>query len=93
MMIVCVCLMLLGFSTIDLPRMLNRALVLLFWYHLGYMTHTYLEPQKGNIENKKETVITAALSIGILIIGIRGGGQIGHDFRGLSFQPDVQELF
>lgn len=71
--IVCVCLMLLGFSTIDLPRMLNRALVLLFWYHLGYMTHTYLEPQKGNIENKKETVITAALSIGILIIGIRGG--------------------
>ena len=73
-MIVCVCLMLLGFSTIDLPRMLNRALVLLFWYHLGYMTHTYLEPQKGNIENKKETVITAALSIGILIIGIRGGG-------------------
>ncbi|WP_022789690.1 acyltransferase family protein [Faecalicoccus pleomorphus] len=72
-MIVCVCLMLLGFSTIDLPRMLNRALVLLFWYHLGYMTHTYLEPQKGNIENKKETVITAALSIGILIIGIRGG--------------------
>lgn len=79
-MIVCVCLMLLGFSTIDLPRMLNRALVLLFWYHLGYMAHTYLEPQKGNIENKKETVITAALSIGILIIGIRGGGRLATIF-------------
>ena len=78
--IVCVCLMLLGFSTIDLPRMLNRALVLLFWYHLGYMTHTYLEPQKGNIENKKETVIAAALSIGILIIGIRGGGRLATIF-------------
>lgn len=77
--IVCVCLMLLGFSTIELPRMLNRALVLLFWYHLGYMTHTYLEPQKGNIENKKETVITATLSTGILIIGI-GGGRLATIF-------------
>lgn len=91
--IVCVCLMLLGFSTIDLPRMLNRALVLLFWYHLGYMTHTYLEPKKGNAENNKETVITAALSIGILMIGMRGGGQIGLDLRGLFFRQGVQELF
>lgn len=81
-MIVCVCLILLGFSTIDLPRMLNRAFVLLFWYHLGYMTHTYLEPQKGNIENKKETVITATLSIGILIIGIPGGGRLATIFVG-----------
>ena len=72
--------MLLGFSSIDLPRMLNRALVLLFWYHLGYMAHTYLEPQKGHIENIKETVITAALSIGILIIGIRGGGRLATIF-------------
>lgn len=67
--IVCFCLMLFGFSSIDLPRMLNRALVLIFWYHLGYMIHTYLKPQKENIENKKEIAIMAALSIGILIIG------------------------
>lgn len=91
--IVCVCLLLLGFSTIDLPRTLNRALVLLFWYHLGYMTYICLDLKKDIVEHKKEAMVTAALSIGILIIGIWGGGQSGHDFRGLSFQPGVQELF
>ena len=54
-MIVCVCLLLLGFSTIDLPRMLNRALVLLFlvslWIHgihLSGFEKRYCRTQKGS---------------------------------------------
>lgn len=66
--------------------------MLLFWYHLGYMTYICLDLKKDIVEHKKEAMVTAALSIGILIIGI-WGGQSGHDFRGLSFQPGVQELF
>ena len=90
--IICVCLMMLGFSAINFPRMLNRAFVLLFWYHLGYMTYIYLDLKKDIAEHKKETAITAAFSAGILIIGMRGG-QIGPDFRGLFFRLSAQERF
>lgn len=71
--IVCVCLLLLGFSTIDLPRMLNRALVPLFWYHFGYMVYIYLDSKKDIAEHKKEAAITAAFSVGVLTIGMCGG--------------------
>ena len=54
--------------------------MLLFWYHLGYMTYICLDLKKDIVEHKKEAMVTAALSIGILIIGIWGGGRVATIF-------------
>lgn len=71
---ICLIFMLVGFSKFDLPRMLNRALVLVFYYHLGYMAHTYWDFQTIGYEYRKKKYATALCSIGILIIGMCMGG-------------------
>ena len=67
--IICACLMMIGFSMVALPRMLNKALILMFYYHLGYMAYIYLNDRKER-EHKKDAVITIVCSIGVLISGM-----------------------
>lgn len=69
----CGCLMAVGFSGIDLPRMLNRALVLMFYYHLGYMTHMYFYSIASTWEYKIKNIVVTIGSIGVLTIGMWGG--------------------
>lgn len=73
--LICLLLLAIGFSNIDLPRMLNRAFVLLFYYNLGYMTHTYF-PQLLNNENNTFNRYKLPLCIAgfvVLLVGVWGG--------------------
>lgn len=94
--VTCICMLFLaiGFSNIDLPRMLNRAFVLLFYYNLGYMTYTYF-PQLLNNENnafKRNKLLICITGFVVLLVGVRGGGQIGQRFQSLLFQLELLEF-
>lgn len=71
---ICACLMMIGFSAIALPRMLNKALILMFYYHLGYMAYLYLSDRKENRNHKRDAVIIVVFSISVLISGMWKGG-------------------
>lgn len=91
---ICVLFLCLGFSNIDLPRKLNEAFILLFYYNLGYVAYTYFPQFFGNKNDaynryKLPICITGFV---VLLVGVRGGGQIGQRSQSLLFQQELLEL-
>lgn len=69
----CIVLLFIGFSPIDLPRKLNEAFVLLFYYHLGYMTYSFF-PDVMDAKFGVKTSLICIVSFSVLLIGMSVGG-------------------
>lgn len=79
----CMLFLVLGYSSIDLPRMLNRAFVLLFYYNLGYMTYTYFPKvinNSNNVFNKKNMPICITGFVALFVGVYGGGGRLANVF-------------